>query len=337
MYKITNISKKISHKILLDSVSFNLEKTELVSILCFSGSGKSTLLKILSGIESATAGSFSFTSENKTTDYIKDTCETAALGQRDIVYVFQEPVLLPHLTIQENIRLGYKSDKISEADLQQMICFFKIENHLKKYPHQLSAGEQQRVSVARALACAPKLLLLDEPFSHLDENIKNQILVDLKHFLIKNKMTTLMVTHNQEEAFLFSSRILVLNQGQLIQQGTPQELFNQPQQIAVAQLLGHSNFLTPEELSYFEIEKPENLNLSKESLILVRPDWFSKSSQTNRHHFQIDAENQWFRRNRTWQAVELPTAKQIWIEELGPATHLSLKIENCIVFNGETL
>ncbi len=337
MYKINNLSKNISDKTLLDSVSFNLEKNELVSVLGFSGSGKSTLLKILSGIESATSGSFSDESESGTTIYFNENSEPTGLGQRDIVYVFQEPVLLPHLTIKENIRLGYKSEKISEDELSKMISFFKIEKHLSKYPHQLSAGEQQRVSVARALACAPKLLLLDEPFSHLDENIKNQILLELKFFLIQNKITTVLVTHNQEEAFLFSSRILVLSQGKLVQQGSPQELYNQPAHLAVAQLLGHNNFLNSEDLSYFEIENLENLNISKASTILVRPDWFSRSNKNDLPQFLIDPKNQWFRRNRTWQSIALPNAKQIWIEDPGAETMISLKIKNLLVFQDVTV
>ncbi|MBK9038851.1 MAG: ABC transporter ATP-binding protein [Bdellovibrionales bacterium] len=314
IFRVGDIVKTYRKKSVLDHVSFEMNSDELISILGPSGSGKSTLLKILAGIESPDSGQFSFVkSEIDQIPYFDNSKNFVPIGLRGIMYVFQEPSLFPHLTVQENLSLGLVAPKSPESKkwIEEIISFFLIGNRLSRYPHELSGGEQQRVVVARSLVGKPLMLLLDEPFSNLDDHLRYKILIDLKSFLSKNGIAACLVTHNQNEAFLFSSRILILKNGKLIQQGSPVELYTHPKNADAAQIVGLSNLLTTEEFGMLNtsIEIPR---LPKGEIFLFRPEDLIASVFPINEGKSHEVESHWFFDNRSMVSVVLPTGKQIW-------------------------
>lgn len=314
IFKVRDIVKTYQKKSVLDYVSFDIETNELISILGPSGSGKSTLLKILAGIESPNKGRFTLVkNETNQIHYFDDSKNFVPIGQRGIMYVFQEPSLFPHLTVQENLILGLVSPKSPESKkwIGEIISFFILGDYLSRYPHELSGGEQQRVVVARSLVGKPLMLLLDEPFSSLDDHLRYRILIELKFFLSKNGMAACLVTHNQNEAFLFSSRILLLKNGKLIQQGSPAEIYAHPKNSDAAQMVGLSNLLTSDEFEMVT-ESVEIPNLPKGKMFLLRPEDLMASEAPINDGKLHEVESHWFFDNRSMVSVLLHTGKRIW-------------------------
>jgi len=208
--EIKNIAKSYSSKSVLADVSLSLGIHETLSILGKSGCGKSTLLKIIAGIEEQDAGKI----------ILKDNdISGRGPGQRNIVYLFQEALLFPHLNIFENIAFGLRIRKMKSTDLQQkvseMMESLGLTDHQQKMPHQLSGGQKQRVAFGRALIINPPLLLLDEPFSNLDTEIRSQMQELYKRIAKKFQITTLFVTHDIKEALLMGNRIAYMQDGRL--------------------------------------------------------------------------------------------------------------------------
>nr|YP_009326875.1 putative sulfate/thiosulfate import ATP-binding protein CysA [Codium simulans]ANJ70798.1 putative sulfate/thiosulfate import ATP-binding protein CysA [Codium simulans] len=220
---IENLVKKSNNQYILNHLNLEIQTGKLVTLLGPSGSGKSTLLRIIAGFEEADSGSIWLTGK-KTTNL--------KIQERQIGFVFQDYALFPHLTIFENIAFGMRirqiDPKIIHFRVQELLQLIELENKSEYYPYQLSGGQKQRIAFVRALAIEPKILLLDEPFGALDRQVRQNLRRWLCHFLNEIQVTTILVTHDQQEAFEISDEIIIFNNGQIQQIGLAQELIDYP-------------------------------------------------------------------------------------------------------------
>ena len=235
---VANLSKSFGSTPILKDVSFEIEEGEFVCFLGPSGCGKTTLLLCLAGLESPSAGEIYKNGQ---------TITAAPPSQRDVGIVFQSYALFPNLSVFDNIAFGlvnlkWAKDRIREA-VGGLVSLLSLEGHESKYPSQLSGGQQQRVALARALAVSPSLLLLDEPLSALDAQVRTRLRGEIRDLQQRLKITTVMVTHDQEEAQTLADRIVLMNAGRIEQIGTPWQIYNEPATPFVADFMGVSNLL----------------------------------------------------------------------------------------------
>ncbi|MFZ4710080.1 MAG: ABC transporter ATP-binding protein [Zwartia sp.] len=235
---VANLSKSFGSTPILKDVSFEIEEGEFVCFLGPSGCGKTTLLLCLAGLESPSAGEIYKNGQ---------TITAAPPSQRDVGIVFQSYALFPNLSVYDNIAFGlvnlkWSKDKIREA-VRGLVSLLSLEGHENKYPSQLSGGQQQRVALARALAVSPSLLLLDEPLSALDAQVRTRLRGEIRDLQQRLKITTVMVTHDQEEAQTLADRIVLMNAGRIEQIGTPWQIYNEPATPFVADFMGVSNLI----------------------------------------------------------------------------------------------
>jgi iron(III) transport system ATP-binding protein len=222
----------------LRGVNLKVEEGELVTLLGPSGCGKTTLLRIISGLYRPTKGRVYFDSEDVTD---KNPWE------RNVGLVFQDYALWPHMTVYDNIAYGLKIRNVPKDEMNERIhriaSVLRIEELLDRYPHQLSGGQQQRVALARAVVINPSVLLLDEPLSNLDAKIRINVRTEIRKLQKELKITSIYVTHDQEEALVISDRIAVMNQGIIEQIGSPIEIYNHPATLFVADFVGQINIV----------------------------------------------------------------------------------------------
>jgi len=220
---VCNLTKKYNKKIILNNISFDVKKGEFLSILGPSGCGKTTLLKILIGIENVTSGSV-----------IKDKVDITNLdaSKRGMGIVFQNYALFPNMNVLNNVmyalNLKLKNKELAREKSIAMLKMVNMEDHINKYPHQLSGGQQQRVAIARTLALEPDIILFDEPMSALDADNRLILKKELKKIQKKLKTTMIYITHDQEEAFSLSDRVMIMNNGNIEQIDTPNKIYNNP-------------------------------------------------------------------------------------------------------------
>ncbi|MFJ7753505.1 ABC transporter ATP-binding protein [Peribacillus muralis] len=221
MLKLQNISKQFNDKFVLENINLEIETGEIVSLLGPSGSGKTTLLNIILGLTSVEQGKIIFNGTD---------LSNVRMKERGFNIVFQDYALFPHLNAYENIVYGLRNKKglVTEEELQEYIDFLELKPHLKKKTAELSGGQKQRVALARTLVMKPEILLLDEPLSALDGVIKESIKQRIKSIARQFKLTTIIVTHDPEEALTMSDKILIINKGNVSQFGSPKEIINQP-------------------------------------------------------------------------------------------------------------
>lgn len=220
---VYKISKFIQEKCILDRISFYLPKGTLAALLGPSGSGKSTLLRVISGLEEVVGGSIWLDGRD---------CTHLPIQYRRMGFVFQNFALFSHMTVTENISFGLKLRYVSQDEIynrvDSLLTALRIKDIALQYPHQLSGGQKQRVALARTLVIEPQFLLLDEPFKALDSELRTYLSRWLRLFLQEKKITALMVTHDQTEAFAIADEILVLREGRLVQQSKPDVLYDNP-------------------------------------------------------------------------------------------------------------
>ena len=221
MLELKNIVKKYGNNVILDDISLQIKKGEIVSILGPSGSGKTTLLNLILGITDISSGKIIYDGEDIT---------NVPLEKRGFNIVFQDYALFPNLTAYENIVYGLRNKPgiSTEQDVQDFIHLLGLEEHLNKRISQLSGGQKQRVALARTMVMKPKILLLDEPLSALDGVIKESIKSKIKEIAREFSLTTIIVTHDPEEALTLSDKVLIINYGEIAQYGTPKEIIQQP-------------------------------------------------------------------------------------------------------------
>lgn len=228
----------------LKGVSMELKRGEVVSLLGPSGSGKTTLLRAVAGLEKPTAGRITI---GNSVVYDGSPRSEIPAEERNLGLVFQSYALWPHKTVFDNVAYPLKLRKVASGEIKQRVQSVLEQlglGHLgNRHPHQLSGGQQQRVAIGRALVYNPPVILLDEPLSNLDAKLREEARVFLRELIIKLGLSALMVTHDQNEAMAISDRILLLNNGVIEQQGTPQEMYGNPATLFAAEFMGSNNRL----------------------------------------------------------------------------------------------
>ncbi|WP_025729276.1 ABC transporter ATP-binding protein [Atopobacter phocae] len=246
--RFENVTMSYGDRNVLDDMSFVIPSDSLVSILGPSGCGKSTTLFLISGLTSPTKGKIFFGDEDVTP---KDAVK------RRVGMVFQNYALYPHLTVEENIMFPLKMERVPKKERKERAAelakLVQIEEHLHKKPKQLSGGQQQRVAIARALAKRPAILLMDEPLSNLDARLRIEMREEIRRIQQETHITTIFVTHDQEEALSISDDVMVLNSGIMQQQASPTDLYQDPANLFIAQFIGNpiiNTFNIGEEMNF---------------------------------------------------------------------------------------
>ncbi len=233
--RVVDVHKRFGNTVALAGVSIEVEKGELFTLLGPSGCGKTTLLRIIAGFEIPDRGRVYFDDEDVT--FVKP-------DKRGAVMVFQNWALWPHMTVYENVAYGLKLRKmpkhVIDSKVREILKLVGLEGTEDRYPHQLSGGQQQRVALARALVVEPRVLLLDEPLSNLDAKLRIRMREEIRRIQRRLGITTIYVTHDQEEAMAISDRIAVMNRGRVLQIGTPEEVYRSPRNLFVATFVGRS-------------------------------------------------------------------------------------------------
>ncbi|MBI9048867.1 MAG: ABC transporter ATP-binding protein [Anaerolineaceae bacterium] len=236
MLSVRQIVKYYDGDILLDHISLEVAQHETVCLLGASGSGKSTLLKIIAGLEEAEGGQIFWQDQN-----LADT----PVHKRNFGLMFQEYALFPHRSIAQNVAFGLEMQKLPKEIIQKKVAdaldLVELTQFAQRSVTDLSGGEKQRVALARALAPQPRLLMLDEPLGALDRGLRDQLIFDLRRILRKSGIPAIYVTHDQEEAYTIADRMMLLNEGKVVQSGKPQQLYENPQSEWVAEFLGLTN------------------------------------------------------------------------------------------------
>ena len=279
MLSLKNISKKYDNTTILEDISFTCEKGDIVGLIGSSGSGKTTLLRIISGLETPDSGIIKLNYK-----IVNDKLLCKSPEKRDCSLVFQDFALFPNMTISDNIFFGKNSIKNNDL-INDLIQFCNLENLLDRYPHEISGGEQQRVALVRALSINPSLLLLDEPLSQLDSDLKQNIRNELINLFEKVKTTTLFVSHDIEDAMTMANKVVVLKDGLVEQVGSPNNIFNKPTNRYVAKLFGKSNII-PYKLAPKSCFKFYDRELIEDA-VSIRPHQFTllKNSDKKKNTF----------------------------------------------------
>ncbi|UHS62356.1 sulfate/molybdate ABC transporter ATP-binding protein [Agrobacterium vaccinii] len=236
--RLENVVKTFDTFRAVRDVSLDIESGELLALLGPSGSGKTTILRMVAGLEYTDGGHIYFGDEDATNIPVRD---------RGVGFVFQHYALFPHMTLHENIAFGMKVSKVKrdkaaiDARVEELLRLVKLDGLGERFPAQISGGQRQRVALARALSVDPKVLLLDEPFGALDANVRRDLRRWLREIHTELGITTIFVTHDQEEALDLADRVVILNQGEIIQQGTPKDVCRQPNSSFVMRFLGDAN------------------------------------------------------------------------------------------------
>lgn len=263
----------------VSGVSFSLNKGEIGCLLGPSGCGKTTILRAIAGFEPVTKGSINLCDAT-----VSDHKFTMPPEKRNIGMVFQDFALFPHLTIFDNIAFGIRhlSKKDKKERVNQLLSLINLEDYGARYPHELSGGQQQRIALARGLAPKPDLILMDEPFSSMDTELREELAREVRIILKHENITAILVTHDQNEAFAMADNIGVINKGQLLQWDEGYELYHEPKSMFVADFIGQGIFIDGEMLEDKQIKTniavfeahhlPKDVDIGSKVKVLVRPD-----------------------------------------------------------------
>lgn len=278
---IKDVNKTFGDTVVLNNVNLEIKKGEFFSLLGPSGCGKTTLLRIIGGFESPDSGSIFLDNQDVV-------CLTPNL--RPTNTIFQNYALFPHLTVYENVAFPLRLKKVPESKISECVkkylSLVKLESHINKKTTMLSGGQKQRVAIARALVNEPKVLLLDEPLSALDAKLRQHMLIELDSIHDQIGITFIFVTHDQQEALSVSDRVAVMHQGNILQVGTPSEIYESPADMFVADFIGETNILEGKVLSIdgnigvmetehankisFFLDKP--VNIGNKVKVTIRPE-----------------------------------------------------------------
>ena len=261
LLKLENVKFAYKNTAVIEDFNLSVDEGSFTTLLGSSGCGKTTILRLISGFLNPDSGTIKINGEIQ---------NNVLTNRRQVGMVFQDYALFPHLTVEQNLFYGLnltKPSKEQKAQNEQIVKTtaenLDIQNLLKRFPSELSGGQQQRVALGRSLVLKPKILLMDEPLSSLDTNLRLKVREELKEIQKRLKITTVYVTHDREEAFSLSDKIAVMNNGKIVQYDTPENLYFEPKNRFAAEFSGASNFI-----------------LQDGKTFLVRPDWFSLASRT---------------------------------------------------------
>ncbi len=233
MFAINNVVKSYGH-FKIGPISFELDKNDFLSIIGSTGSGKTSILDLITGIKSPDEGSIILNGKNILNEKIH---------KRDISIVYQDSFLFPHFNVQDNIKYGLKYKKTKGFDFDYIVKLFKIEHLLKRRVNNLSGGERQRIAIARAIIVKPSLLLLDEPLSSIDESLKAEMVKLIRKVHDRLELTTIMVTHNLNDIWRLSNKVLLIKNGRMLQFGSVEDIFYKPMNREVASFVKMTNIL----------------------------------------------------------------------------------------------
>ena len=276
--KFENITKKFNETVAVDNVSCIFEAGTLTTLLGPSGCGKTTSLRIIAGLERATSGKILVDNEDVTLLPATD---------RDVSMVFQSYALFPHMSVIENVSYGLKMINVNKEEYiekaLETLKLVNLEGYENRMPSELSGGQQQRVAVARAIVLKPKVLLFDEPLSNLDAKLRRQVREDIREIQQKLGVTTIYVTHDQEEALAISDKVIVMNKAVIAQQGSPKDLYNFPKNKFVANFIGDANDVSAKiinkqsntyelKLAEMSVKIENNQDLKDKVTLALRPE-----------------------------------------------------------------
>ncbi|EKO3408112.1 ABC transporter ATP-binding protein [Vibrio fluvialis] len=262
---VQQLTKRFGDNTVFESIQFDIQQGEFITLLGPSGCGKSTLLRSLAGLNPVDSGSIIVGGEEIT---------HAAPQKRGIGMVFQSYALFPNMTVAGNIGFGLKMQGLDKAtmarEVAQVIELVALQGKEDCYPHQLSGGQRQRVALARALVVKPRILLLDEPLSALDAKIRKHLRQQIRDIQKELNLTTIFVTHDQEEAMTMSDRIFLMHQGKIVQQGSPESIYTQPANEFVAGFMGHYNLVDATQAkTLFNLDTPWKVAIRPESIYVA--------------------------------------------------------------------
>ena len=275
-----NINKSFGSLHVLKGINLEVEKGELLTLLGPSGCGKSTLLRCLAGLEEVQEGQI----------FLEDQDITNLDARlRQIGMVFQQYSLFPNMTVEQNLAFGLKIQKLSKEEMKEEITkalkMIGMEDKRNSYPNQLSGGQQQRVALARAIVTKPKVLLLDEPLSAIDAKLRKNLQIEIRRIQKELNITTIFVTHDQDEAMIMSDRICLLNEGEIEQVGEPIDIYTEPKTKFAAGFIGNYNVLDPSAFSWLT-----GVKLDDEDSVAIRPETIAisreKPNRANAYEWQ---------------------------------------------------
>ena len=275
-----NINKSFGSLHVLKGINLEVEKGELLTLLGGCGCGKSTLLRCLAGLEEVQEGQI----------FLEDQDITNLDARlRQIGMVFQQYSLFPNMTVEQNLAFGLKIQKLSKEEMKEEITkalkMIGMEDKRNSYPNQLSGGQQQRVALARAIVTKPKVLLLDEPLSAIDAKLRKNLQIEIRRIQKELNITTIFVTHDQDEAMIMSDRICLLNEGEIEQLGKPIDIYTEPKTKFAAGFIGNYNVLDPSAFSWLT-----GVKLDDEDSVAIRPETIAisreKPNRANAYEWQ---------------------------------------------------
>ncbi len=308
--EISNVTKTFDTFKALDDINLSIKTGELIALLGPSGSGKTTLLRIIAGLETTDAGNIIFDGEDNTATSTQD---------RKVGFVFQHYALFKHMTVFENIAFGLRvrpsklrpGKEAINKKVHELLALVKMEGLAKRYPAQLSGGQRQRIALARALAVEPKVLLLDEPFGALDAKVRKELRRWLRKLHDEYPITSVFVTHDQEEALDVADRIVILHEGKIEQTGTPEEVYDNPVNPFVYNFLGNVNLFHGRmhdgkiDLGSIKLDAPDNIGTKNKDVVsYIRP-----------HDIEIRLEA---------EGAEFIEAEVVFIRAIGPTVNIEL-------------
>lgn len=263
--ELTNIQVNFSVTKVLKNLTFNLQAGEILCLLGPSGCGKTTALKTIAGLITPQAGKISLFGNSVFSGGDHHNDINIPAEKRSIGFIFQDYALFPHMTVSQNIAYGLshlsKQEKLQR--IEESLALVELPHMKERYPHELSGGQQQRIAVARALAPKPQLLLMDEPFSNIDGQVKRRMMADLRTLLKQHNVSCIFVTHAKEEAFAFADKTAVMVAGSIEQFDTPAIVFNQPKSLSVAEFMEAGNIIPTVQCSQFlDIQSIKDRNYS---------------------------------------------------------------------------
>ena len=299
--KVEGVSKRFGDFLALDDVTLDVPEGSLTALLGPSGSGKSTMLRLIAGLEQADSGHVFLEGRDVT---------GIPVQERGIGFVFQHYAAFKHMTVRDNIAFGLKIRKVPRDQIRdrvkELIRLVQLQGMAHRYPSQLSGGQRQRMALARALAAEPKLLLLDEPFGALDATVRKELRTWLRHLHDEVNVTTIFVTHDQEEALDVAEQIVVMNEGRIEQVGAPRELYEHPETEFVMGFVGEVNRFGN------ALIRPHDLDLA-----LVKVDGAEEAMIERVSHlgFEVRVELSMASGDRAWAQVTRAEAEELELEQ----------------------
>ena len=280
---VTGLSKRYDRSAALDNVSIEFQDGEFFALLGPSGSGKTTLLRCIAGFVQADTGRILFAGQQ---------VDQIPVHKRDIGMVFQDYALFPHLTVFDNVAFGLSVRGKSKREIRQrvddMLALVQLDGLQKRKPRQLSGGQQQRVALARALITRPQVLLLDEPLGALDKRLRQEMQIELKQIQQELALTTLFVTHDQEEALTLSDRVAIIDQGRVVQIGAPAEVYEHPNSAFTAEFLGDANFFSAQVITAGQLRSDQQLDLFTSDPLPPTGAWVKLAVRPEKIHLLRD-------------------------------------------------